>query len=493
VLDAGSLTAIPSVVAESLNRADLKNKTARPPFESSKPLPAPANLATTSGTTLSLPNVAPYRLNPISGPLTLASSAMSQIPIWTLSLNSRISLFSSHRKLKLMPDLWYQLLSCLCAHFYFSRIDVLPARPNFTGPTLLVALHRNGAVDGWVYKSIFPSATFLIAAQLRKNLLARAFFTGITVVRDKDQADAGRSANTESMVRCQQLLASSGVLAIFPEGTSSLGPRHLPFKSGAARIAHEAVQRNLPLTILPLGITYDAPSTFRSNVQVIVGPAIAPSPAATLAELQHELSSRLESLGINAASEDHYRDIRALASFVAPEIPYHFTLKFLEPSIPRNLQTPWLALRDSLAASALLHPEQSPFSLASPLLTALAAVFLFPLVLAAALLNAPPLFAAYIAGRKFSDGPNVITLWRILVGAPLLLLWLLTVSMFALLLKCTLFFLVYVFLSLLGLFFYAPWKLHLRHSLNAFRSPSLRTAYLAFRCTLLQELRAHAC
>lgn len=417
---------------------------------------------------------------------------MPQIPIWTLSSNSLIGLFSSHRKLNLMPDLWYQLLSLLCARFYFSRIEVLPARPHLTGPNLIVALHRNGAVDGWVYKCFFPFATFLIAAQLRKNLIVRAFFTGITVVRDRDQDDAGRSANTESMARCQQLLASGGTLVIFPEGTSSLGPRHLPFKSGAARIAYEAVQGNLPLAILPLGITYDAPSTFRSNVQVIVGPALLPPPTASLAELKRELSCRLESLGVNVASDEHYRDIRALASFVSPEIPYHFALKSLETAIPTNLQTPWLFLRDSLAASGLLHPEQSPFSPRSLLLTAFVALLLSPLVLAAVVLNAPPLFAAYLAGRKFPDGPNVITLWRILVGGPLLILWLLLVLMFVLLLKFNLFFVVYLAFSLLGFFSYAPWRLHLRHSRNAFRCPSLRTTYLAFRSTLLEGLRSHA-
>lgn len=388
-----------------------------------------------------------------------------------------------------MPDLWYQLLSQLCARFYFSRIEVLPARPKLYGPTLLVALHRNGAVDGWVYKSVFPRATFLIAAQLRKNLLARLFFTGITVVRDKDDGD--RSANTESLNRCYQLLASGGLLAIFPEGTSSLGPRHLPFKSGAARIAHEAAERQIPLTVLPLGIAYDAPSSFRSNVQVVLGAPFSPA-SLSPGDLKHEISSRLEALGINVDSDDHYRNIRALASFASPEIPYHLALKALEPSIPANLCAPWHALRDSLATHHLLHPEKSPFSPYPLLLTALAALLLSLFVLAAAVLDFLPLLAAYFAGRKLAEGPNVITLWRILVGAPLFALWILANLGLAVFLKSPLLFLVYLALSLLGLISYAPWKRHLRHSLNALRFPSLRSNYLAFRSTLLQELRPHA-
>jgi 1-acyl-sn-glycerol-3-phosphate acyltransferase len=295
-----------------------------------------------------------------------------------------------------MPDLWYRFLSQLCVRVYFSRIDVLPARPSLSGPTLIVALHRNGALDGWVYKSIFPFATFMISAQLQKNLLARLFFTGIAVVRDKDQAEGGHSSNTDAMNRCYDLLGSGGTLAIFPEGTSSLGPRHLPLKSGAARIALEAAQRQVPVTILPLGITYDAPSTFRSNVQVIAGPLFSPS-SFTLPELKREIASRLEAL-----------------------------------------------------------------------------------------------LAAYLAGRHFPDGTNVITLWRILIGAITFSLWFWLVLEFSLFSKSPLLFLAFLAVSLISLFAYTPWKRHLRHSFNALRAPSVRRDYLAFRSTLLQELCCHA-
>jgi len=387
-----------------------------------------------------------------------------------------------------MPDLWYQFLSQLCAHFYFSRVEVLPDAPGLSGPTLLVALHRNGAVDGWVYKSIFPHATFLIAAQLRKNFLAKIFFTGISVVREKNEGD--RSANAASMKLCHDLLASGGILAIFPEGTSSLGPHHLPFKSGAARIAFEAWQRDLPLTVVPLGITYDAPSTFRSRVQVLVGDPLTPDSFAslTLAELKHELSSRLEALGINVSSNDHYRDIRVLASFVSPEISYHHVLKSLEFALPAVVQNSWPALRDSLASHNLLDSEKSPFSPRPVLLTVSAVLLLAPFVFAAALLNAPVLIAADLAGRRLSDAPNVITLWRILVGAPLLVLWFFVALATALALDWPVGFHAYLILSAIGLFAYAPFKHNLRHSANALRFPTLCRDYLAFRSTLLQEL-----
>lgn len=391
-----------------------------------------------------------------------------------------------------MPDVWYQLLSKLVAFIYFSRVEVLPTAPRLSGPTLLVALHRNGAVDGWVYKSIFPRVTFLIAAQLRKSLLARLFFTGITVVREKDDGD--RSGNASAMRQCQKQLASGGTLAIFPEGTSSLGPRHLPFKSGAARIAHEAWQNNIPLTVLPLGITYNAPAHLRSQVQVVIGTPLthAADWSLSLTELKRELTARLEQVSINVNSEQYYRDIRALACFAWPDLSYHMALKALEISIPSVLEDGWLKLRAVLETHRLLNPEKAPFSKQSTVITLFAALALTPLVGTAAALNAPPLLAGYVAGRRLPDGPNVITLWRILIGAPVLVSWLVLFLIVALVSRLPVLVFVYFVLSLLGLLAYAPWRLLAQQSVNGLRFPSIRASYFAFRSKLIPELRRRA-
>src|SRR5216684_4244624 len=210
-----------------------------------------------------------------------------------------------------MPDAWYKFFSAVCARAYFTRIRVIgQERLPRGGPILYVGLHRNGAVDGFVYKSIFRRAIFLIAAQLQKNLFSRMFFTGIPVLRDKDSGDRGM--NAEAMERCRKLLADGGELFVFPEGTSSLGPQHLPFKSGAARIAVEAWQQGVPLKIVPLGITYDAPSTFRSSVEVIVGGVIGSEQVASLqgeaqlAQAKKAITRALEDVGVNVEFVDYF-------------------------------------------------------------------------------------------------------------------------------------------------------------------------------------------
>jgi 1-acyl-sn-glycerol-3-phosphate acyltransferase len=173
-----------------------------------------------------------------------------------------------------MKELWYRFWHWLAARSYFDCITVrYPERLPEDGPCLYVALHRNGAVDGFVYRQAVPRAVFLISSQLRRSFLARCFFCGIAVTRRGDAGD--RSENTAALRECVQLLADGGGLVVFPEGTSSLGPRHLPFRNGAASIALEALGRQVPLRIVPLGIHYEQAWAFRSRVEVVVGEPIA--------------------------------------------------------------------------------------------------------------------------------------------------------------------------------------------------------------------------
>jgi hypothetical protein len=71
----------------------------------------------------------------------------------------------------------------------------------------------------------------------------------------------------------------------------------------------------------------------------------------------------------------------------------------------------------------LLHQGVPLFPIGPWVLYAALLLVLGPIVLAGALVNLPPLVAGGLAARKFADGPNVIALWRIMVGLPVLVLW----------------------------------------------------------------------
>ncbi len=167
--------------------------------------------------------------------------------------------------------LWRPLFYWLITRIYFARITVLNGhrRPR-TGPVLYLGLHRNGAVDGFVYHSALDGPVFMISTQLRRNWFARLFFTGIAVTRTQDEGD--RAGNEQALQECLGHLHAGGSLFVFPEGTSTLGPRHLPFKTGALWLILEYLEHpGPPLQVIPVGIHYECPWAFRAKVEVVLG------------------------------------------------------------------------------------------------------------------------------------------------------------------------------------------------------------------------------
>lgn len=337
-----------------------------------------------------------------------------------------------------MSHLWYRCWHWLCTRIYYDRIRVLGAdRLPQQGPALYVGLHRNGAVDGFVYAQVLPRTTFLISQQLVRNAFARLFFHGIAVARPKDAAD--RSNNRFALDRCVRLLVGGGELFVFPEGTSSLGPRHLPFKSGAAQIALKALDYGRrDLRIIPLGIHYDCAWEFRSRVEVVVGPPLqltfdpTSSPQARVRLLKRRIREGLEEVGINVASSEEQRRIEHLASTatLGTSRSYFRTLKTLESRIPEPTPTNREATTTNLEDTRLLGYQGVPVFPSGP--TAIQAsllLLLAPIVVVGAGLNAPPLLIGAWAGRRFADDRNVVALWRILLGLPCWVVWCLTVSL----------------------------------------------------------------
>ena len=390
-----------------------------------------------------------------------------------------------------MTSLWHRLLARALTRAYFNRVTVLnPERLPRSGPAFYLALHRNGAVDGFVYSSILPRASFLISTQLRKSLFARLFFSGIEVTRGKDEGD--RSANEDALARCRELLQAGGQLAIFPEGTSGLGPRHLPFKSGAARILLDCLDRGVAPPVIPLGISYESPWSFRSNVEIVVGAPISTDlsgvsgPRERLRLLKGRVEAALEEVGVNVDTPEYQDRIQRLAyaSTLATSRSYHRSLKALERGIPE----PVLKEGDALEPSLFRHQGVPLYPMKHAWLYALLLLAFAPVTLAAGVANALPLLGAWIAGRTLPDGPNVVSLWRILVGAPLAVLWAAGVAAVSLVIGQPLLLAGYAALTLAGLWlYYRVRKLAVAVG-NAVLHPALRPRMLGFRDILLKAL-----
>ncbi len=392
---------------------------------------------------------------------------------------------------------WYLFVVRLCRWLYYSRVSVLGAeRLPGQGPVLFVALHRNGAVDGFVYASVLPSATFMISTQLTRSLLGRLFFTGVEVVREKDSGD--RSRNRRAMQECLELLARDGRLVIMPEGTSSLGPRHLPFHPGAARIASAALAAGVPLAVVPLGVHYERAWAFRSRVEIAVGHVLDTTLSPGLneeqrvASLHARITEGLESVGVQFESELEQEQCEQLAyvATLATDRSYFDSLKQLETGIPPAIREAAARVEDRTGKKPLLRHQGVPLCPMGPVaLYAALLVALTPVVTLAALLNLPPLAAAWWAGRRFPDDRNVIALWRLLVGLPVLLGWVVVVIGISIAGTDWGVAAVYATATVAGILAWYRYKKLAVATLNGLRFPSLRETLLGFRITVIRELR----
>lgn len=160
---------------------------------------------------------------------------------------------------------------------FFRQIEITGKdRLPKTGPVIIVAKHSNSLVDGGFITTYLPRMPRILAASTvwdNKPLVPLLNAAGvIPLFRLQDQrADTAR--NKRSLTASWDLLAAGGVLALFPEGISHNDPFIKPMKSGTARIVLEAERHRGPLniTILPVGLNFDAKSKFRSRVLMQIG------------------------------------------------------------------------------------------------------------------------------------------------------------------------------------------------------------------------------
>jgi 1-acyl-sn-glycerol-3-phosphate acyltransferase len=392
---------------------------------------------------------------------------------------------------------WYSGLYRFINTIYFKRISLLNSdRLPGSGPVLFLGLHRNGAVDGFVYHYLLHGPVFMISTQLRKNILSKLFFNGIEVSRTKDKGN--RSFNDATLHRCFDLLQRGGALFIFPEGTSSLGPQHLPFKNGAAWLLLNYLESGGPsLQVVPLGIHYSCPEAFQSKVEVVVGHSIStalPDEASRLERLRilkRRVHAAMEEVGINVSSEEYQALIRRFASVatMSTKRSYFKSLKAMERAIPEPILQKWSALARDLAGTKLWSHQGLPlFPMNSILLSALALIVTGVLVFSAVVVNLPAFIAGWLAGKKLPDDRNVISLWKILVGVPCFALWIAILLVTLISLGKFPWLAAYAAVTWLGLKCYSSFKKTCVAVHNTLRHPALRPRVIEFFDTVLQSI-----
>jgi hypothetical protein len=311
----------------------------------------------------------------------------------------------------------------------FNRITVHD-RPEIPAgrPVLYLGLHRNGALDGIPYAKVTPNAAFLVSAQLHRSTLGRFFFPGIPVSRQKDRQRGIATDNRESVSRCVDHLATGGELFIMPEGTSSLGPRHLPFKPGAARIAKAVLERGVALTVVPLAVHYECAWEWQSRVEVVLGAALQlrPEEMPTEESLHDRFSSALVEVGINVESEEKLRLIEMLAygATLGTDLGYAECLKRFEHGIPPHVLADVASLQEAARRGvALMHQGVPLVPIRHTFAYLIVWLLMAPLMLLFAVGNLPVLLAGAWGSRVLPDDRNVVAFWRLAVALPATALW----------------------------------------------------------------------
>lgn len=176
--------------------------------------------------------------------------------------------------------------------FLFKRVDVRhPERVPPAGPVLLCINHPNNLIDSLLVGAVLQRKVhYLATAALFRNPLLARFLRAcgaIPVYRKQDDAgtgahgpDAGRQVrNADAFAACHAALAEGALVAIYPEGTTHAEARVQRIKTGAARIAL-AYEADHPgaLTVLPVGLSFEARKSFKGRVLVAFGEPVPIAP-----------------------------------------------------------------------------------------------------------------------------------------------------------------------------------------------------------------------
>ncbi len=145
------------------------------------------------------------------------------------------------------------------------------------GPLLLAANHPNSFLDGIIMTTIFEQNVYSLARgdvfkNKRVEKLLRWMYL-LPVYRTSEGVE-NLSHNYTTFASCQEVFNKKGIVMIFSEGRC-INEWHLrPLKKGTARLAISTWQKNIDLTVVPVGFNYSAFRLFGKNVHINFGEPI---------------------------------------------------------------------------------------------------------------------------------------------------------------------------------------------------------------------------
>jgi len=209
---------------------------------------------------------------------------------------------------------------------FYRRIEVAGAeRIPEGGPLIVAANHHNSVVDAMLLLAVVPRTLRTLAkASLFRHPLIGPFLhlIGALPVHRRQEAGNDPARNAELFAATTATLRAGGAILIFPEGRTQAEPVLLALRTGAARmlLAAESSEGCAPVALLPVGLVFHDPGTFRAGrALVLVGSPVPAADARALAaagapeEAARILTDRLsEALRALIVEADDRRTLRLL-------------------------------------------------------------------------------------------------------------------------------------------------------------------------------------
>jgi 1-acyl-sn-glycerol-3-phosphate acyltransferase len=345
------------------------------------------------------------------------------------------------------------LIAALLAVFY-RRVEVVGVeRVPRHGPLIVAANHQNALVDPMVVMAALPRTLRPVAkAPLFRHPLIAPFLklVGAIPVERRQEAGAGALRNEAAFAAVADALGRGGAILIFPEGGSQPEPVLMPLRTGTARMMATATAAGMRVTLLPVGLVFHEPGTFRTGrALVIVGEPVdvadlstgdeagiravterlAAALRAVMVEAQNRDTLRLLSLLETIAAEGAARDAASRAAWMRGAIETYRRLQTTAPERAERfrIEVERYAKDLELAGVTPTQPGRTYRAGAVWRFTLREGIALaggLPAALVGMVLHVLPYQATALAVRWLTDDADMAATYKLLAGAVLYpLLW----------------------------------------------------------------------